>query len=86
MIYAGDVDFICNYMGNEAWTYQLEWKGQGSFQQAATHDWNNGQGLARTAGGFTFLQVYNAGHMVPKDQPQVALTMIDTFVHGGTFY
>ncbi|KAL7465694.1 hypothetical protein ACHAXS_006019 [Conticribra weissflogii] len=25
LIYAGDVDFICNYLGNRAWTLNLEW-------------------------------------------------------------
>ena len=84
LIYAGDVDFICNYLGNQAWTYGLEWKGGKAFRQATPHDWN-GVGLARTAGDFTFLQVYDAGHMVPSDQPQVALDMIRTFVAGDGF-
>lgn len=25
MIYAGDMDFICNYKGNKAWTLALDW-------------------------------------------------------------
>jgi cathepsin A (carboxypeptidase C) len=43
--------------------------------------------LARTTpdGLFTFLQVYDAGHMVPSDQPQVALEMIRNFVTRGKF-
>eukprot|EP00956_Cyclotella_meneghiniana_P005539 scaffold7120_cov49-Cyclotella_meneghiniana.AAC.5 len=45
LIYAGDVDFICNYLGNKAW-------------------------------------VYDAGHMVPSDQPEHALTMITQFLNG----
>ena len=28
MIYAGDVDFICNWLGNKAWTLDLEWDGK----------------------------------------------------------
>ena len=85
LIYAGDVDFICNYLGNQAWTYNLEWSGTAGFQSAPVHDWNDGKGLARTYGGFTFLQVYDAGHMVPKDQPKVSLDMIANFVDGGDF-
>jgi carboxypeptidase C (cathepsin A) len=27
----------------------------------------------------TFLRVYNAGHMVPMDQPEAALDMLDRF-------
>jgi len=84
LIYAGDVDFICNYLGNEAWTLNLEWDGHDEFVAAKQHDWK-GAGLARTAGGLTFLQVYNAGHMVPHDQPKVALNMIGDFLEGKAF-
>ena len=42
-------------------------------------------GTARTASGLTFLQVNNAGHMVPMDQPENALAMVNTFLSGGTF-
>lgn len=58
LIYAGDVDFICNYMGNKAWTYKLEWSGKEEFQAAAEHDWK-GSGIARTSNGLTFLQVFD---------------------------
>eukprot|EP00550_Attheya_septentrionalis_P004496 CAMPEP_0198285034 /NCGR_PEP_ID=MMETSP1449-20131203/4348_1 /TAXON_ID=420275 /ORGANISM="Attheya septentrionalis, Strain CCMP2084" /LENGTH=554 /DNA_ID=CAMNT_0043982271 /DNA_START=44 /DNA_END=1708 /DNA_ORIENTATION=+ len=85
LIYAGDVDFICNYMGNRAWTLALDWDHKDDFVSAEDHDWNSGSGLARTANGFTFLQVYDAGHMVPADKPEVALDMISQFVNGGTF-
>ena len=84
LIYAGDVDFICNYLGNKAWTYDLKWDGTKEFQEAGEHDWK-GAGLARTAKNFTFLQVYDAGHMVPSDQPKIALDMISDFVNGKPF-
>jgi cathepsin A (carboxypeptidase C) len=61
LIYAGDVDFVCNYLGNQAWTYDLEWVGQSDFQAAPVQDWNGGKGLSRSAGGLTFLQVIDAG-------------------------
>jgi len=88
LIYAGDADFICNWMGNKAWTLALPWTGSTSFNAAADHDWEvagKKAGTARTFGGFTFLQVNNAGHMVPRDQPENALAMIDTFISGGKF-
>jgi cathepsin A (carboxypeptidase C) len=31
LIYAGDVDFICNSLGNKAWTLDLEWSGKEGF-------------------------------------------------------
>jgi len=84
LIYAGDVDFICNYLGNQAWTLDLDWDFKQEFNDANDHDWK-GKGLARTSNGFTFLQVFDAGHMVPKDQPQVALDMIQSFINGDEF-
>ena len=60
LIYAGDVDFICNYLGNQAWSKELPWKGQEGFNKATPADWK-GQGLARVNADdkkFTFLQVY----------------------------
>lgn len=69
LIYAGDVDFICNYLGNQAWSMELPWKGQEGFNKATPADWK-GQGLARVSADdkmFTFLQVYDAGHMVPAE-------------------
>jgi len=82
---AGDVDFVCNYLGNRAWTTKLDWSKKDDFVAAGDHDWKDGKGLARTAGGFTFLQVHDAGHMVPSDKPQVALDMITDFVNGNGF-
>lgn len=66
---AGDCDWICNYMGNEAWTLKLDWAGGEGFRAAPQKDWtvrgsNDAAGLSRSYGGLTFLQVYEAGHMV----------------------
>jgi cathepsin A (carboxypeptidase C) len=85
LIYAGDLDFVCNYLGNKAWVTELQWNDGDAFRAAEDHDWNNGAGLAKTAGKLTFLQVYDAGHQVPTDQPEHALTMITQFLNGETF-
>lgn len=72
LIYAGDVDFICNYLGNQAWTYNLEWDHKDDFQGAQVKDWN-GKGLSRSAGGLTFLQVFDAGTcLILRDSTQGA--------------
>lgn len=73
LIYAGDADFICNWMGNKAWTLKLEWFGQDGFNQAEDVDWNSTitkqpAGIFRTYEGLTFLRIFEAGHMVPYDQ------------------
>jgi len=80
LIYAGDLDFICNWIGNKAWAQALPWTGQDAFNAAGDNDWNAGAGKLRTANGFSFLQVHKAGHMVPRDQPKAALQMVKDFV------
>merc|ERR1712216_364483 len=89
IVYAGDVDFICNWMGNKAWTLKLNWPGKKGFEAAPDKPWtmdNNGKqevvGRERSYSGFTFLQIHKAGHMVPMDQPKVALHMLNTFLQG----
>ncbi len=89
LIYAGDLDFICNWLGNSAWTLDLEWSGKTGFNAAPMAPWTmpNGTvgGEARTYGGFTFLRVYNAGHLTPMDQPAAALALLNTLISGGSF-
>mmetsp|Transcript_20642 Transcript_20642/g.30339 ORF Transcript_20642/g.30339 Transcript_20642/m.30339 type:complete len:557 (+) Transcript_20642:44-1714(+) len=81
LVYAGDADFICNYKGNRAWTMALEWDHTTEFNAAEDEDWNDGKGVMRSANGLTFLQVRDAGHMVPMDQPEVALKMLNEFIY-----
>ena len=73
LIYAGDQDYICNWLGNQAWTLALPWPGQGAFRAAAVADWPAGAkkaGELRASGLLSFLRVLDAGHMVPMDQPR----------------
>ncbi|CAN0444031.1 unnamed protein product [Ascophyllum nodosum] len=55
LIYAGDCDFICNYMGNEAWTLRLDWAGGDDFRATPLVDWKpmagGPAGLSRSYGG-----------------------------------
>jgi len=84
LIYAGDCDFICNWLGNKHWTLKLDWAHSAEFNAAADEPFNvNGKeaGRLRTANGFSFLQVYQAGHMVPMDQPEVAVEMLNLFIN-----
>lgn len=85
LVYSGDKDFICNWRGGEKWTHDTKWSGQAEFQKTEYADWMvNGKaaGQMKTYKNFTFLRVYNAGHMVPMDQPENASSMLDTFLSG----
>jgi cathepsin A (carboxypeptidase C) len=82
LIYAGDADYICNWKGNKVWTLALKWDKAEEFRTAKDVEWNNKAGKLRQAGPFSFLQVYNAGHMVPMDQPKASLDMLNQFTKG----
>ncbi|KAH8752144.1 putative carboxypeptidase Y like protein A [Hyaloscypha finlandica] len=89
LIYAGDADFICNWLGNQAWTEALEWPGQKDFNKASIKDikLDNGDkyGKIKNSGNFTFLQIFGAGHMVPMDQPEASLDFLNRWVGGEWF-
>lgn len=90
LIYAGDADFICNWMGNKAWTLELPWSGQEEFAAANDTEWysklkgkEQAGELRRTEDGrFAFLRVFGAGHMVPYDQPESGLDMLNNWIEG----
>jgi len=66
LMYAGDQDFICNWLGNQAWTRALEWAHKDEFNAAPVTLWNvsgTPAGTLQTAANFSFLRVYDAGHM-----------------------
>lgn len=87
LIYAGDKDFICNWLGNQAWTNVLPWKGQSKFAAEPIRPWKasiTGEkaGEVKSHGLLTYLRVYGAGHMMPLDQPESALSMVNEWIHG----
>ncbi|OQR91472.1 serine protease family S10, partial [Thraustotheca clavata] len=82
MIYAGDADLMCNWIGNQAWTKALEWPGKAAFNNATVKPLLvNGKksGEVRATDMLSFVRVYNAGHMVPMDQPEVSLELVNRF-------
>ena len=54
LIYAGDQDYICNWLGNSAWTYALEWPHKAEFNAAPNNTWSVG-GRRRAPPGRPFL-------------------------------
>jgi len=85
LVYSGELDFICNWIGGNNWTSALVWNGQSAFNQQNFVNWTmDGKvvGSVKSHQDFTFLKVSNAGHMVPLDQPVVALEMLRKFFSG----
>jgi len=88
LIYSGKLDLICNYFGGAEWLKQLQWSGQSGFNNQQLANWKvsgSTAGQWKTYNNLTWLEVNSAGHMVPHDQPENALAMINTFITGGTF-
>lgn len=89
LIYVGDQDYICNWIGNKHWVLNLDWHGSEKFNQQpdAVYKDEKGEdiGLMRSYGGLSFLQVYQAGHMVPMDQPEKSLFMFNQFISSKSF-
>jgi len=91
LVYSGMLDYICNYLGGEAWTSQLNWKGKTNFNKTPFKNWyvkndNKIAGHIKSSNGMTFLKIENAGHMVPMDQPKAALQMTLSFITNTTFF
>ncbi|KAF4695578.1 Kinesin-like protein kif24 [Perkinsus olseni] len=95
LIYAGDQDYPCNWLGNRAWTEKLEWDHRDDFQLAPYQQFiapavgldDNSiteiiVGSMRHFRNFAFLRVSNAGHMVPMDKPAESLHMFKEFLRG----
>ncbi|CAL1392286.1 unnamed protein product [Linum trigynum] len=85
LIYAGEYDLICNWLGNWNWVHAMKWSGQEQFDGASTVPFMVGStkaGELKGYGPLHFLKVYNAGHMVPMDQPKVALEMLQSWMQG----
>ena len=68
VIWAGDADWICNYMGGQATAEAISWSGQAAFTAMAQDSYTvNGQagGTFKTQGNLSWLRVFGAGHEVP---------------------
>lgn len=63
----GAYDWVCNWVGNLAWTTALEWPGHRAFASSELREWTvDGEraGLTKREGVLTYATVDAAGHMV----------------------
>ncbi|KAF2271875.1 uncharacterized protein EI97DRAFT_241984 [Westerdykella ornata] len=87
LVYAGDADYICNWLGNKAWTEALEWSGQKEYKKAQTKDLllgGDGEkiGDVKSSGNLTFVRIHGGGHMVPYDQPAASADFFTRWLSG----
>ncbi|PIN05990.1 Serine carboxypeptidases (lysosomal cathepsin A) [Handroanthus impetiginosus] len=85
LVYAGEYDLICNWLGNSRWVHAMEWRGQKAFVASPEVPFEvDGAkaGLLTSHGPLSFLKVHDAGHMVPMDQPKASLEMLKRWMEG----
>lgn len=85
LIYAGEYDLICNWLGNSRWVHAMQWSGQKEFGGSSEIPFEvdgSAAGVLKTHGPLSFLKVHDAGHMVPMDQPKAALEMLKRWTSG----
>lgn len=85
LVYAGDADFICNWLGNKAWAEALQWPSQKKFASASMEDlkldgYGRKFGEVKSVGNFTYMRILAAGHMVPLDQPEASLEFFNRWI------
>jgi len=87
-IYNGIDGFICNFVGQEMWTNQMNWPYNSQFYSAGREIWYVDSiiaGYRQYYANMSLITVNNAGHMVPMDQPVYALDMYTRILNNETF-
>lgn len=88
LLFAGDKDLICNYMGIEELINNLEFNGGKGFETttgvwAPRQEWlfeGEPAGMYQEARNLTYLRFYNSSHMVPFDHPRRSRDMLNRFM------
>lgn len=76
LIYNGDQDLIINHLGTEAWLDALDYS---FFSTKNLTPWmvdSELLGHMTKADNLTYVRVVDAGHLVPKDQPETGLELL----------
>ncbi|KAJ7596544.1 serine carboxypeptidase [Mycena floridula] len=84
LIYVGNFDLACNWVGNQRWTLALEWSGKEEFNALPLREWTvDGKraGLTRSAKGLTFATIDDAGHMAPYNKPKESLELVNRWLY-----
>lgn len=81
VLFHGNRDIICNYIGGEDMIKRLEWGSERGFADNTTvYDWvHNGtvEGYIKSERNLTFVNVFDALHMVPFDKPAALAALVD---------
>ncbi|THU91889.1 carboxypeptidase KEX1 [Dendrothele bispora CBS 962.96] len=83
LIFAGDQDLICNYVGLESMINAMTWNGETGLGKVQTRSWSvagTPAGTWVTSRNLTYAKIFNASHMAPFNLPHVTHDMILRFM------
>lgn len=83
LIYNGDVDMACNFLGDEWFANNLGLKVLSSYAPWKLNDQIGG--FVKYYKNLSFLTIRGSGHMVPQDKPAQAYHMISNFLNNKKF-
>ncbi|KAI8985807.1 Alpha/Beta hydrolase protein [Pilobolus umbonatus] len=87
LLYSGEYDLICNYIGTEYMIGNMTWNGaQGYKKSTKKEDWkidNHVVGYYKEERNLSFVFIKDGSHMVPYDKPLETLDMINRFINVG---
>jgi carboxypeptidase C (cathepsin A) len=87
LIWTGDADWICNYLGALQSAEEVRYPGQAKFKSAKLQPYTvNGtsKGLYKQVENFSFMRVYESGHQLPYYQRELALQVFIQMMQTGT--
>ncbi|THH07731.1 hypothetical protein EW145_g3186 [Phellinidium pouzarii] len=85
LIWAGDADINCNWLGGHATVLAMDWYGNEALHNTPfTNMTIDGAAVAaiQNVDNLSFARVYASGHEVPAFQPQVALEIFSQVIRG----
>lgn len=83
VVYSGNLDLICCTPGTLAWINELKWKGLPQWYAKSRDPLTVGgivSGYEKRYANLHFFFIFASGHMVPSDQPEVALAMVSKII------
>ncbi|KAK2166842.1 hypothetical protein LSH36_34g00008 [Paralvinella palmiformis] len=84
VVYSGQLDLIVNTMGTEQWINQLQWSDLEDYIKSPRKPLycdNKMAGYIKKYKNFSFYWILKAGHMVPADQGETALVMLNDVIN-----
>lgn len=81
LVYVGNKDWYCNAGGMRYWVNHLPWRLLARFRSPHEEPWVTAEGVwagsRKCYDRLTFVEVFDAGHMVPMDKGPEAVSLVN---------